>query len=150
MLASMVTEGQRLNVIIRDFLDIQRLEHQRLRIVPQPLDLRPLLEHAATIARSDADHRLLVDVPERLPRVQVDPHRLQQVLANLLSNARKYTPAAKFDWQRASSKVGLSSRSLTTGWASRPRRCRGCLKSSIVLGARSVATFRARASGWQL
>ena len=118
--------------------------------MPQPSDLRPLLEHAATIARSDASHRLVVDLSERLPLVQVDPHRVQQVLANLLSNARKYTPtAARFDWQLASSKVGLSSRSSTTGWASPLKPCRTCLKSSIALGGRSVATSKVRALAWQ-
>ena len=40
-------------------------------------------------------------MPENLPLVQADPNRVQQVLANLLSNARKYTPADGRIWLAA-------------------------------------------------
>ena len=56
MLATMVQEGQRLTTIIQDFLDIQRLEHGRFQLTAQPMELRPLLEHAARVAATDAEH----------------------------------------------------------------------------------------------
>ena len=93
MLATMVQEGQRLTAIIQDFLDIQRLEHGRFQLTTRPMELRTLIEHAARVAATDAEHPLTVDLPASLPLVQADPNRVQQVLANLLSNARKYTPA---------------------------------------------------------
>jgi signal transduction histidine kinase/CheY-like chemotaxis protein len=93
MLAAMVHEGQRLLRIVHDFLDIKRLEHGRLHITRRPIDLRHLLEHAATVARADAHHPLVLDIPDALPLVEADPNRIQQVLANLVSNAQKYTPS---------------------------------------------------------
>jgi signal transduction histidine kinase/ActR/RegA family two-component response regulator len=93
MLAAMVKEGQRLVSIVQDFLDIQRLEHARLQIHLQTTDLRTLLEHAAKVARADAAHPVVLEIPEALPLVEVDPNRIQQVLANLVSNAQKYTPS---------------------------------------------------------
>jgi signal transduction histidine kinase len=89
MLATMVQEGHRLTAIIQDFLDIQRLEHGRFQLTARPMELRILLEHAARVASTDVEHSLTLDVPESLPLVQGDPNRVQQVLANLLSNARK-------------------------------------------------------------
>jgi signal transduction histidine kinase len=93
MLATMVEEGKRMSAIVGDFLDVQRLKHGRLSVAARPTDLHTLVHHSARIAQRDADHALILDLPERLPSVQADPDRVQQVLANLLSNARKYTPA---------------------------------------------------------
>ena len=101
MLATMVLEGQRLTTIIQDFLDIQRLEHGRFQITARPMELRTLLEHAARVAGTDAEHPFTADLPASLPLVQADPNRVQQVLANLLSNARKYTPADRRIWLAA-------------------------------------------------
>ena len=65
------------------------------RGVPVVLDLPGALRTAVDLARPAADARGLalgLDVPERLT-VQADPDQLSQVMANLLSNALRYTPA---------------------------------------------------------
>jgi CheY-like chemotaxis protein len=93
MLATMAEEGKRMTAIIGDFLDVQRLKHGELSIATRPTDLIALLRHAARIAEHDTEHDLVVSLPESLPSVQADPDRVAQVLANLLSNARRYTPA---------------------------------------------------------
>jgi signal transduction histidine kinase/HAMP domain-containing protein len=93
MLATLVQEGQRLTSIIQDFLDIRRLEHGGFQLTARPADVLGLLEHAARVASADADHPFALDIPVSLPQVQIDPNRVQQVIANLLSNARKYTPS---------------------------------------------------------
>ena len=92
MLGSMVRESHRLLAIVRDFVDVQRVQQGRLEVHVRPTDIRLLMQHVATIARTDMAHQLVVDIPEHLPLVQADPERVQQVLANLVSNAQKYTP----------------------------------------------------------
>jgi signal transduction histidine kinase/ActR/RegA family two-component response regulator len=92
MLTTMVLEGRRLTALIHEFLDVRRLETGRFDLTPRPTDLLALLNHAATIAKRDVDHPLKVDLPATLPLVNADAGRVQQILANLLSNARKYTP----------------------------------------------------------
>ncbi len=41
-------------------------------------------------ARAQGSQQLLVDLPEDLPTILVDPVRLDQVLTNLVDNARRY------------------------------------------------------------
>ncbi len=91
-LTVMLQEGRRLTALINDFLDIQRLESGRQQFRPVPTPLGPLLQHAITTAGEDSGHPIELDAPSSLPLVQADPDRLLQVVANLLSNARKYSP----------------------------------------------------------
>jgi CheY-like chemotaxis protein/anti-sigma regulatory factor (Ser/Thr protein kinase) len=63
-----------------------------LPVVPRPVDLRPLLEQVASGGAADRKHPVRLDVPHALPLVMADPDRVQQVVDNLLSNARKYSP----------------------------------------------------------
>ncbi len=83
--------------LLNDLLDLAKIEAGRLEIVREAFELRPMLEASLRsfrprIRRAGMD--LLLDIDERLPVwVQGDPHRLRQVLANLVSNAVKFTPA---------------------------------------------------------
>ena len=88
----MLEDGRRLAALVDDFLDLQRLESGRQVFSLAPLDLRQALEHAAASAGHDPRCPILLDLPQRIPLVLADAHRLQQVLSNLLSNARKYSP----------------------------------------------------------
>jgi PAS domain S-box-containing protein len=87
----MLDEGKRLTTLLNDFLDLQRIESGRQQINQMPLHLSSIVERAAATI-SGADHPITVDLPDTLPAVHGDPDRLQQVLSNLLSNAKKYSP----------------------------------------------------------
>jgi PAS domain S-box-containing protein len=91
-LETMLQEGQRLTALINDFLDLQRIESGRQELVPVPTALGPLLHRAATAVGDDAARPVALDLPADLPMVLADPDRLQQVVVNLLGNARKYSP----------------------------------------------------------
>ncbi len=64
-----------------------------------------------------ADHVLVLDIPADLPPVLLDPVEIDQVVANLVENAAKYTPAGAHDpgcgGRRRSASCGSSWR--TTG-----------------------------------
>jgi CheY-like chemotaxis protein len=85
-------EGRRLTALINDFLDLQRMESGRQQISPRPAELAPLLERAVAAAGADPVCPIRIEIENRLPAVRVDGDRLLQVLSNLLSNARKYSP----------------------------------------------------------
>lgn len=87
--------GQRLNFLIDDLLDIEKLMAGKVHFDMQPQALLPLLEQALTDngAYAKKFHVRFV-LQDRLPDAQVvvDAQRLHQVLANLLSNAAKFSP----------------------------------------------------------
>jgi two-component system sensor histidine kinase VicK len=91
-LAVMLREGRRLTDLINDVLHIQRLEagHQTLNLAP--VDLEALIKRAITAVGEDAPRPIEVTASEGLPLVMVDPDAILQVLANFLTNARKYSP----------------------------------------------------------
>lgn len=88
-----LNEGTRLTNLINDFLDIQRIESGKQTYHFGAVDLAPLLQNALTVFNPEATHHHLhVEITDNLPQVYVDADRLHQVLANLLSNAMKFSP----------------------------------------------------------
>jgi signal transduction histidine kinase len=88
-------EGDRLNRLVDQLLDVSRIQTGRLTMNLQPLDLRVLLHEAVERLRMAVDGRTLVySAPrERLPlMVSADADRLKQVLGNLVENAMRYSP----------------------------------------------------------
>ena len=86
-------DAERLNRMINDMLDLDRIEAGRLELHPQPVDINSLLGDAIDRARASSErHTIISNFDGRRPIVQADPDRIAQVVANLLSNAVKYSP----------------------------------------------------------
>ncbi|MHB1340585.1 MAG: response regulator [Coriobacteriia bacterium] len=94
---SIVKENSdRLVQLINDMLDISRIESGRIHLKVQPLDLADMAAGVADTFAAVGDqsgHRIVVKIPEDLPRVAGDRDRVGQVLLNFVSNAIKYSPA---------------------------------------------------------
>lgn len=81
--------------LVEDLLDVSRIVAGRLDISRSVVSLVETLEAAIEAARPDAakkDISLESEVESGLPALLGDPHRLQQVVSNLLTNAIKFTP----------------------------------------------------------
>jgi signal transduction histidine kinase len=85
-------EGRRLADLITEFLDLERIDRGAETIHPRELDLRKLLSRLPTMFSDDEAHVLRQVLPPHLPAVWADSERIWQVLVNLVSNARKYSP----------------------------------------------------------
>lgn len=88
--------ASQLQSLIEDLLDLARSDAGRLRINPEPTAVRPLVERIGRQIRPSfeaKDQKFTVSVAKNLPQVNADPVRIEQVLANLLTNANRYTPA---------------------------------------------------------
>ena len=85
-------ESGRMTALVEDLLLLARLDAGR-PLERRPVDLSRLLIEAVSDARVVApDHRWKLDLPEESVEIVGDGQRLHQVVTNLLTNARKYTP----------------------------------------------------------
>jgi PAS domain S-box-containing protein len=86
-------EAERINRLITDMLDLDRLEAGKMKLELAPLDLNVIVEGVA-VRNSvvSAKHEIKTDLEVGLPKVLGDSDRLVQVITNLVSNAIKYSP----------------------------------------------------------
>jgi PAS domain S-box-containing protein len=82
----------RLTRLIEDMLDISRINSGKISLEMQPVDLAHFLRDMAERLSplfEEAGASLIIDADESISSWG-DPHRLEQVMTNLLSNAAKY------------------------------------------------------------
>jgi len=87
--------GERLQRMVEDLLDLSRIESHELRLQPTAVALPEFTEHLLELLHDRADQkriRLQAELAPELPQVRVDRRALEQVLVNLLDNAIKYCP----------------------------------------------------------
>jgi signal transduction histidine kinase len=90
--------GTHLLGLINQVLDLSKIEAGKLELNPQTVQLAPLIKEVIDTAGQLAEqnkNRLIVEAPEKLGALTVDPMRLRQILLNLLSNACKFTKAGE-------------------------------------------------------
>jgi two-component system sensor histidine kinase KdpD len=94
MAQTIYEEAERLNRLLRNLLDMTRLESGALHVNKE---LQPLEEViGAALSRLEAplaDRAVNIRLPADLPFVPIDSVLIEQVFINLLENAIKYTPA---------------------------------------------------------
>ncbi|MGW5671152.1 sensor histidine kinase [Micromonospora sp. NPDC003776] len=86
------SESTRMTSLVDDLLLLARLDSGR-PLAAEPVDLTALVVNAVSDAHvAGPDHRWQLDLPDEPVAVTGDAHRLHQVVANLLANARVHTP----------------------------------------------------------
>ena len=89
------TEADRMNRLVKDLLQLSRLDHQRERWSMKETNLVNILNTAipkvALTARQKEQHLNVLYDEEAVIPVNVDRDRIEQVVLNVLSNAIKYT-----------------------------------------------------------
>lgn len=86
-------ESERLNRLIRDILELSKIESKRIATEYSPIHLSTFFESLIEFMKPAADKKqisLLTQVPEEL-FMEGDEDKLRQIFTNLLSNAINYT-----------------------------------------------------------
>jgi CheY-like chemotaxis protein len=88
----LLRKAGRLSALVNNAVALQRLEtgHRELDIAP--VDLLSLIERAVLAAGEDAERPIEVRVPAELPLVSAEAEAIHEVLANFVSNARRFSP----------------------------------------------------------
>ncbi len=89
-----IEETERINTLLTALLDLSALECGAAQLAPEPFDFAELLETAAGRLLADIPNsgfRLEYELPQQAVMVCADKQRMEQVLNNLIVNARNHT-----------------------------------------------------------
>jgi len=87
IVAHSLNETTRIDRLVRDLLDYASPDAEQ----PAPVDPLPIVRETIELLANQAaftGYALVFACPETLPMVRINPHKLQQVLVNLIGNAR--------------------------------------------------------------
>jgi two-component system, OmpR family, phosphate regulon sensor histidine kinase PhoR len=90
------TEVDSLSLIVSELLELSRIESGRVPLKMSAIDPCELIRNAMERLGLQAERAglsVILNCPDRLPRVLADSERLEQVLVNLLHNSIKFTEA---------------------------------------------------------
>ena len=83
-------ETDRLSELVNNLLDMSRIEAGNLVLTKRYCDLREVIQRGVSRAYPNPGERLVLDIPEVIPRIEADAQRLEVVIRNLVENAAKY------------------------------------------------------------
>ncbi|MGG6237637.1 DICT sensory domain-containing protein [Nodosilinea sp. AN01ver1] len=97
MLQSALEDAERMRKLVQDFLTLSRLESGRVEWNLESLSIQECVDLALSSIHSSQDNAetpsITVKIPKQVPLVRADGEWLVEVLAKLLDNAQKFTPA---------------------------------------------------------
>jgi len=80
---------------LEELLDLGKFSRGIFTLQKQPVNLKELVNKTAARFKPQVEQQsrqLNLEIQDNLPEIEADPARLEQVLANLLSNAVQYSP----------------------------------------------------------
>jgi len=100
----MERQTQCIGRLFDDMLEVSRIEHGKIQLRKQSLDLAQTVTRAVETVRAAVErrgHQLEVALPRDRVTLDADPARLEQILTNLLTNAAKYMEPGGRIWMTA-------------------------------------------------
>lgn len=93
-LGMIISSGRRLNSLVGDILDFQKLRYRDITLQIRSIDLSALADLVIAVSTPLIRHKpidIRNEIDARIPAVAADENRLQQILHNLIGNAVKFT-----------------------------------------------------------
>jgi two-component system, OmpR family, sensor histidine kinase KdpD len=92
LLATADESLDRLTHLVDNLLDMSRLQAGAMPVFPRPADLEEIIARSLDDIGPQA-RTVIVDFPDAVPEVMVDPAIMERVIVNLTANALRYSPA---------------------------------------------------------
>jgi PAS domain S-box-containing protein len=93
LLEDAVWGSESLTAILNNLLELSRYQADRLKLNKKAVSIREIAGKAVLAAASQHPrHPVSLAIPDKFPRVIVDPVRLESTLYNLIDNACKFSP----------------------------------------------------------
>jgi PAS domain S-box-containing protein len=105
----MERQVQHMTRMVDDLLDVSRITRGKIELRKEVVDLASVVVRTVETTRpliEDRRQELTVDLPPEPVQLEADPTRLEQILANLLNNAAKYTDHGGHIWLSARQEDG--------------------------------------------
>jgi signal transduction histidine kinase len=87
---------ERLNGLLNDLISVTVIDAGQLELHRTTMDINKIVEDTVITSRAqleDKEITLALDLMEQIPSIEADPDRVRQIVANLLGNAIKCSPA---------------------------------------------------------
>lgn len=98
VLSLVIASSKRLTSLVNDVLDFSKMKHQDLKLNRKPVSIWQVTEFVISLSRpmiGSKPAKLSNDISQKLPNVDADENRLQQILHNLIGNAIKFTDSGE-------------------------------------------------------
>ncbi len=96
-LRNVITQGvDSLDRLVTELTEYGKMKSATLELNKVESNLTTLVSDTVTLVQPLADDKKVqveFHAPEYLPRITLDPHRVQQIMSNIISNAIKFTPS---------------------------------------------------------
>ncbi len=92
-LKNTLENAERMKTLVKDILNVTRIEANKVELNPEPIDLVKLTEgvvkNYSLFARAH-NSKISFDPPKKLPLIEVDSIKIREVIGNFVSNAIFY------------------------------------------------------------
>jgi PAS domain S-box-containing protein len=86
---------KKLITLVNDLLDVSKIEAGKMQLATEEFEIKTVVENAIElIQESNINYQIILESKVHGLKINGDPHRIEQVLINLLTNAIKYSPKA--------------------------------------------------------
>jgi signal transduction histidine kinase len=91
MTSALVAQARRLEHLLSDLLDVDRLRHGLVHVTLEPTDVTSLVERTVAAVETLEGNRISLSADEIV--AEVDAAKLERIVDNLVTNAVKHTPS---------------------------------------------------------
>ncbi|MFP7254336.1 ATP-binding protein [Terribacillus goriensis] len=112
------TLSRKMSYLINDLIDVDQMRTNKIRLQPSAMSIEPILVGTVDMLRFMADEKdvkIHMRLPQGLPYIHADEHRVTQIVTNILHNALKFTSEGNITIEVSADESNLFVKIMDTG-----------------------------------